>query len=134
LTLTHGTASVELVHQGRHDKANAYWARADDPETRDTPAQGFVEKVFQLRATAYPTEDEKIDDTAVETMLSLAVTREGGTPGAIAVGRSVDADKTTDDETVYVWWVKTHRTRDQWVKVSRSTASDLAEQSPALLE
>ncbi|GEM_PF-1590337 len=133
-TVSTGVASVSFSHQGRHDKANAFWARPDALETRDTPAQGFVEKVFQLRATAYQTEDETVAEGDLETMVTVSLEREEGDPGSVALARSVDAEKSTDDETIYVWWAKTHRTRDQWVKVSRSTASDLAEQAPGLLE
>ena len=122
------------MHQGRHDKANAFWARPDDLETRDTAAQGFVEKVFQLRATSYPTEDEKPAEADLEMVLTVQIERDGEAPGALAIAKSVNVEKSTDDETVWIWWARSHRTREQWVQVSRSTAGDLSEQVGALLE
>jgi hypothetical protein len=133
-TVGTGVASAEFLHQGRHDKANAFWARPDDLETRDTPAQGFVEKLFQLRATSYPTEDEKPSEADLETVFTVQIEREDADDGTLSLARAVDEVRSKDDETVWIWWARTHRTRDQWVKVSRSTAGDLAEQVIGLLE
>ena len=121
-------------HEGRHDKANAFWARPESPETRDTTAQGFVEKVFQLRATSYPTEEEKPAEGDLQEQFAVALELEDGDSGSLVVSRTVDTEKSSDDETVYVYWAKTHRTRDGWVKGRRAPAADLVDQAPALLE
>jgi hypothetical protein len=69
--------TVTLVQQNADDKAQAYWARAETPETADDAAGVWVGKVFRLRLTEY------VADDAVEgpltPLLSYEVTGDGQT-------------------------------------------------------
>ena len=121
------------LHQGRHDEDNAYWADPSEPEAVDTARDALMDKVFQLRATAYPTAEERLSDATPVARVSFA--DEGGEAlGFVELARQEDAARSKPDEAVYDWWARSERTREQWVKVSRSTAQELVDQLDALLE
>ncbi|MBN93733.1 MAG: hypothetical protein CL928_06605 [Deltaproteobacteria bacterium] len=126
-----GGSSREFSHQGRHDEANSYWADPQKLEDVDTAADGFFKKVFQLRATTYATEAEQPDTAAMEPL--FVVSFDESTVPAITLSRLVNQERSKDDESVYDYYAQSPITRDQWVKVSRTTGSDLADALDGLL-
>jgi hypothetical protein len=122
------------VHQGRHDKDNAYWADPDQLEVVDTARDALMDKVFQLRATAYATEAERVTDADVQTVARAEFNGEDGAPlGSLDLSRKEDIERSKPGEPVFDWWARSDRTRGQWVKVSRSTAQELSDQIDALV-
>lgn len=133
LSVQGAPVGTERVHQGRHDKNNSFWSLPDTPEDQDTVFGGFLDKALQLRASTYPTEDEKPDDSAVEEVFGMAFTGEAGPAGTLRLGRIKDDERSTDEEIVWKYVARTERTR-QWVVVSSATASELADQFLQVVE
>ena len=121
-------AGPKRLHQGRHDKANSFWAPEDAPEDKDSVFGGFVEKVLGLRASTYPPDDDLPDDGAISSVFAMRFEGESGAVGTVELGRMLDEEKTTDDETVYAWYARSDRTRNRWASVSKANASDLSDQ------
>jgi len=127
-----GGQARTFKHQGRHDEANAYWAEPENLEEVDTAADGFLKKVFQLRATTYATEAERPDPTTMEPLFLVRL--DAGAEAAVALSRLANTERSRDDERVYDYYAQSPLTRGQWVKVSRTTGSDLADALGGLLE
>ncbi len=123
----------ERVHQGRHDKNNSFWSLPETPEQQDTVFGGFLDKVLQLRASNYPTEDEKPDDAAVDEVFGVTFSGEAGSLGTLRLGRVKDAERSEGDKVVWTHVARTERSR-QWVAVSGATAADLADQFLQVVE
>ncbi len=124
---------VAASHQGRHDKDNAFWADPADVSTVDTGLDAFLDKVFQVRASTYLAEDERVAEADVEPLFQVAFAGDAGALGALELARVVDAERSKGDEPVYTYYARADRTRGQWVKVSRSSGTELADALPGLL-
>lgn len=123
---------VAAVHQATHDKDNAYWARPGAADAKDTALDAFFEKFFQLRASSYPVQGAEAG--AVEELLTVALSPAAGAPQSVAIGRRANAERSKPGEPVWDWLARSAHTGDQWVELPRSSASDLAEALPGLLE
>jgi hypothetical protein len=113
-----------LRHEGMHDEANAYWADPNNPDDHDAE-DSFMEKLFQLRATAFPKDDEHLEDERVETVLRARFP--GDDQPYLELGRVEDNKRSREGEPAYNWHARTHLTRDIWVKVSRNSANELSD-------
>ncbi len=123
---------AEAALQGRHDKENAFWSRPGEASEPDTVLDGFLKKLFQLRASSYPNEDKQISDSEVEVLMTVAL--QGEDAGAkIVLARKVDEKRSRDGDPAYTWYAKTAQTRQQWVKVNSGTSRDLADALPEVL-
>ena len=131
-TETGGEASA--LHQGRHDEDNAYWADPAEPEAVDTARDALMDKVFQLRATSYPTAEDRLPEGEAVVVARVDFADEAGKAlGSVELARREDSERSKPEEPVYDWWARSERTRDQWVPVSRSTTQELADQLESLL-
>lgn len=130
-----GATGGEAVatHEGRHDKDNAFWADPADASTVDTARDALLGKVFQLRASTWLPVDERIADGDVDPLLSVAFSGDAGPLGRLEVARAVDVEKSRGDEPVYDYYARAERTRGQWVKVSRSTGTELVDALSGML-
>ncbi len=126
-----GGESRKLSHQGTHDEDNAYWADPDKPDELNTTIDGFMKKIFQLRATAYPKDTERPAKGSVDSVLRVVFS--GAKNRHLELGRVLDAKRSKPDEPVYNWHVRTHLTRDLWVKVSRNSGRELGDTLGELL-
>jgi hypothetical protein len=129
-----GGRSAQALLQGRHDKANAYWADAGNPDEVDTPLDGVMKKVMQIRASAYLKADEVPAEGSVELVARAAFQGDAGELGWLELGRVVDEKRSKPDEPVWEWYARTPRTREQWVKVPKSNATEVLDSLPAALE
>jgi hypothetical protein len=118
-------ASRTLSHQGTHDEDNAYWADPTSADQLDTNLDGFMKKIFQLRATTYPKDDERPAAESVESVLRVAFA--GGKDRYLELGRILDEKRSREDEPAYDWHARTHLTRDGWVRVSRTAGRELGD-------
>ena len=118
----------KAFHQGTHDKDNAYWADADDPEQRDAVLDGFMKALFQLRASSYLKADEMPGREELEPVVAVAFRGQDlGELGSMRLARRVDEKRSRDDDTVYEWFATSHRLRGTWARVSRTTAEEVAD-------
>lgn len=122
--------SVQAAHQGTHDKDNAYWSTPDAPDEADAGLDGFLDKVLQLRASDYLTADERPEN--VEPAFAVVFTGKKAL-GGIELGRVLDEERSKPGEPLYNWFARSERTRNSWVKVSRTTGGELLDQLPGLL-
>lgn len=132
VSLAVGSAGGEprrLLHQGRYDKVNSYWALADNPEERDSGVESFVEKLFGLRVTRYPLDGEARED--VEVALVARFEGDSGPADKLSIGSAPELKPAEGAEPKTEWFVRTGRTR-VWTPISRSTGEDLAEGLAAL--
>ncbi len=118
---------VAASHEGRHDKDNAFWADPADLSTVDTGLDAFLDTVFQVRASTYLAEDERVGEADVEPLFQVAFQGDAGALGKLELARVVDAERSKGDEPVYDYYARADRTRGQWVKVSRSSGTELAD-------
>jgi len=133
-TLLVGGAPVgdKRVHQGRHDKNNSFWAPVGAPTEKDSVFGGFVDKVIGLRASSYPTDEDA--PAEVESVFAVAFGGESGALGTVELGREIDADKSSDEETVYAYFARSDRTRNRWASISRASGADLEDQLNQVVE
>ncbi len=118
----------EAVHQGTHDKDNAYWADPDDPEQRDAVLHGFMTALFGIRASKYLKADEMPTRDQLEVVVTAAFRgQDGGELGSLVLARRVDEKRSRDDDVVYEWFASSHRLRRSWAKVSRTAAEEVAD-------
>jgi len=118
-------SSRTLSHQGTHDEDNAYWADPASADELDTTLDGFMKKIFQLRATAYPKDDERLANESVESLFRISFS--GGRDRHVELGRVLNEKRSKADEPAYDWHARTHLTRDLWVKVSRTAGRELSD-------
>ena len=119
---------LKAFHQGTHDKDNAFWADAADPEERDAVLDGFMKAVFQLRASGYLSPDEMPARADLDLVVAVAFRgQDGGELGSVQLARRVDEKRSRDDDIVYEWFASSHRLRGTWAKVSRTTAEEVAD-------
>ena len=90
-----------------------------------------MKKIFQLRATAYPKDTERPAKGSVDSVLRVVFS--GAKNRHLELGRVLDAKRSKPDEPVYNWHVRTHLTRDLWVKVSRNSGRELGDTLGELL-
>jgi len=126
-----GRGSRKLSHQGTHDEDNAYWADPDKPDELDTAIDGFMKKIFQLRATAYPKDADRPAEGSIESVLRVAFS--GEQERHLELGRALDSKRSKADEPVYSWHARTHLTREHWAKVSRNSGRELGDSLGELL-
>jgi len=126
-------AGVEraLRHEGTHDEENAYWADPSSPNEHES-VDAFMKQLFQLRATAYPKDDERLTDTEVETILRASFP--GEEKPYLELGRELDTKRSKEDEPAWNWHARTHLTRGIWVKVSRNAGTELSDNMAKVLE
>ncbi|MCO4770412.1 MAG: DUF4340 domain-containing protein [Deltaproteobacteria bacterium] len=127
-------AGPKRLHQGRHDKANSFWAAEASPEDKDSVFGGFVDKVLGLRASSYPTDDEAPDEAALSPLFAVQFEGEAGSLGTVELGRMVDDAKSTEDEVAYAYFARSDRTRNRWAAVSKTNATDLEDQVSQVIE
>jgi len=120
-----GGGSRTLSHQGTHDEDNAYWADPDSADQLDANLDGFMKKIFQLRATTYPKDDERPAAESIESVLRVAFA--GGSDRYLELGRILDEKRSREAEPAYDWHARTQLTRDLWVKVSRTAGRELGD-------
>ncbi|MBJ94147.1 MAG: hypothetical protein CMP23_06665 [Rickettsiales bacterium] len=126
-----GGSTRKLRHEGTHDEANAYWSDPDAPEQQES-TDGFMKKLLNLRAIAYPLDTERISDDQVERILRADFP---GKPAAhIELGRVRDETRSKEDEPAWDWHARTQLTRDVWVKVSRNSGLELYDNLQKLLD
>ena len=131
VVLPNTKAPLVAVHQGRHDKDNAFWSAANSTEL-DAGLDGLVKGVFEAKAKRYLKRDELPVDSDLEPIVSVAFEDEARALGAISFSRRVNTERTTDSETVYFWYARSSRSRDQWVEVSKAVGGDLVDALAAL--
>jgi hypothetical protein len=51
-------ATRRFVQKNGADRANAFWARAEDPEQRDLEVETWVAKLLKVKLSAYPLEED----------------------------------------------------------------------------
>ena len=126
VTPTSTQRKTKIVHQGRFDKANAFWAKPDAPEERDSAIDGFMEKVFQLRVRGYPKADP--EPGAMEKVLVVKLAPDRGEPISIEVGRGQAAEGGEPQ-----WFARSELTKS-WANVSPTLGADLAEALAGILQ
>lgn len=121
-------APLLAIHQGRHDKDNAYWTDAQTPDQRDAVLDGFMKALFQLRANTFPKADEMPDRADMEAVVVAAFRGEdGGELGSVELARRPDPKRTTPENTVWEWFATSPRLKGTWAGVSRSTAEEVSD-------
>ena len=139
--IAHATVTIggvqtgaKRLHQGRHDKKNSFWVPEDNPDDKDTVFGGFVEKVLQLRASSFPTDVDAPAEQSVSGVFAMVFGGESSPLGTIELGRTVDDDKSSEDELVYKYFARSNRTRNRWAQVSKANAGDLEDQLSQIIE
>jgi len=119
-----GGLERSLRHEGMHDEANAYWADPKSPDEHEVE-DSFMKKLFQLRATAFPKDTERLQDADVEGVVRASFP--GDETPYLELGRVQDSKRSKEGEPAYNWHARTHLTRNIWVKVSRNSATELSD-------
>ncbi len=120
-----------LRHEGTHDEENAYWVDPSSPDEHESE-DGFMKQLFQLRATAYPKDDQRLANEEVEIILRANFP--GEEKPYLELGRVLDTKRSKEDEPAWNWHARTHLTRDIWVKVSRNAGAELSDNLAKVLE
>lgn len=126
--LAAGGRSLEVTHEGRHDKDNAHWMSADSEEERDAVADGLMKSVLAMKASTYLKADEQPAEGTWEAVLDLRFTDEAGAElGQLELVRVVDPEKSREDDPIYKYFARSHRLRGGFASVSRSAAEEVGD-------
>lgn len=116
VSVTDGARGIELVQQNRDDRAKAFWARSETPDTADDGAATWLGKLMRLRLTEYV--DEASLAGPPERVFAVTITGKGGT-------WSAELLRVAGEGTQEEWFARSEHNRGL-VRVIRSVAADIA--------
>jgi hypothetical protein len=120
------SAPTRLDHKSRQSLGGSFWTRSGS-EIRSVEIDGFVEKLFDLRAQTYPLPESAPSAANLEPVFTVQITTLNAAPQNVDFARS--AGETGKEK----WYAKSGLTRD-WVTVRPSIAADMADLLPKLVE
>ena len=121
--------SLDLLQQGRLDKTNAFWARAQRPETRDTTIDALMEKVFQLRVRQYSAVGLGPTSKDLDIILQVRMAPINSEPISLSIAR-VQPETSGGGAK---WFARSSLTRS-WASISPTLGADLNETLAEILQ
>lgn len=144
-----GGKERRLVHQGRHDKANAWWAPAETPEARDATYDGLIDGLTRLQLSGWRADGEGLGEVREVARFVVRDEASLGEPASVPSGvddaqfgawasdhpapHVVLLGQADDGAGGAVWYVRSQRTR-AWQPVASAAGADLASAATAVVE
>jgi hypothetical protein len=122
-----GGRSMALLHVGRHDPENAFWAQSESPDEKSATAETLMKAVFNANAHTWPQKGGVAADSEHALFLQVQLRSQAKAIGEIAFSRG-PAFEGDADRTVYA---RTQQTRI-WVPLQKARAKELLEATEEL--